>query len=74
MKQEFEALRHELEEMKLGQEAYNALNSSFTEIKKRCVKHQKSELEVKRQLVAYKEFIVSDPFLCQKSASHRCTP
>jgi len=36
-----------------------ALKTSFIEIEKRCVKHQKTEIEVKRQLAGYQSFIVS---------------
>jgi hypothetical protein len=56
-----EALRNELNETNSRQEAYTILKNSFTEIEKRCVKHQKSEIEVKRQLVVYQDFIVSHP-------------
>jgi len=33
------------------------LKDSISEIEKRCVKHQKSEIEVKKQLTVYKEFV-----------------
>jgi hypothetical protein len=56
-----EALRSELDETNSRQEAYTILKNSFTEIEKRCVKHQKSEIEVKRQLGAYQDFVVSHP-------------
>jgi hypothetical protein len=35
------------------------LKASYSEIEKRCVKHQKSEIEAKRQLTVYQDFIVS---------------
>jgi len=37
--------------------AFMTLKTSFTEIEKRCVKHQKTEIEVKRQLTGYQTFI-----------------
>ncbi len=43
-----------------------ALKTSFTEIEKRCVKHQKTEIEVKRQLTGYQSFIVSFVFQDKK--------
>jgi hypothetical protein len=42
-----------------NQDGYLTLKNSFNEIEKRCVKHQKSEIEVKKQLTVYKEFVVS---------------
>ncbi|UJR32918.1 hypothetical protein I4U23_020379 [Adineta vaga] len=57
IKHEREDLQNEMEEIKSNQEVLNTLNTSFNEIKKRCVKHQKSEIEVKKQLAAYKLFI-----------------
>jgi len=36
---------------------YLTLKNSFNEIEKRCVKHQKSEIEVKKQLTVYKDFV-----------------
>lgn len=41
------------------QQAYATLKISFTEIEKRCVKHQKSEIEVKRKLANSSDDIVS---------------
>ncbi len=55
-----EILRAELNEKESDQQAYVVLKTSFTEIEKRCVKHQKSEIEVKKQLTVYKEFVVSN--------------
>jgi hypothetical protein len=55
-----EILRHELEQSEGLHNDYMTLKSSFNEIEKRCVKHQKSEIEVKKQLTVYKEFVVSD--------------
>ncbi|CAF2418933.1 unnamed protein product [Rotaria sp. Silwood2] len=54
---EIESLKGQFNEMNSSQQAYMALKTSFTEIEKRCVKHQKSEIEVKRQLAAYKDFV-----------------
>ncbi|CAF0936499.1 unnamed protein product [Rotaria sordida] len=54
---EIESLKSRLNEMSSCQQAYMTLKTSFTEIEKRCVKHQKSEIEVKRQLTVYKDFI-----------------
>jgi hypothetical protein len=54
-----EILRAELNEKESDQQAYVVLKTSFTEIEKRCVKHQKTEIEVKRQLGVYQNFIVS---------------
>jgi hypothetical protein len=54
-----EALRKEFEQTKETQNDYVALKTSFNEIEKRCVKHQKSEIDVKKQLTVYKEFVVS---------------
>jgi chromosome segregation ATPase len=56
-KNELEALRSELNEKNVDQQAYMALKTSFIEIEKRCVKHQKTEIEVKRQLAGYQSFI-----------------
>jgi chromosome segregation ATPase len=56
---EIELLQNQLNETNLSQQAYVTLKNSFTEIEKRCVKHQKSEIEVKRQLSVYKTFVVS---------------
>ncbi len=55
-----EILRHELEQSEGLHNDYMTLKSSFNEIEKRCVKHQKSEIEVKKQLTVYKEFVVSN--------------
>ncbi len=55
-----EILRQELEEAKANKSGYTALKNSFNEIEKRCVKHQKSEIEVKKQLTVHKEFVVSE--------------
>jgi len=46
-------------ENELDQQVYMALKTSFTELEKRCVKHQKTEIEVKRQLTSYQSFVVS---------------
>jgi chromosome segregation ATPase len=54
---EMEILRAELNEKESDQQAYVVLKTSFTEIEKRCVKHQKTEIEVKRQLGVYQNFI-----------------
>jgi chromosome segregation ATPase len=54
---QIETLRTELNEKDSDQQAYMALKTSFTEIEKRCVKHQKTEIEVKRQLTGYQSFI-----------------
>jgi len=54
---QLETLRKELEESKEIHNGHIALKQSFNEIEKRCVKHQKSEIEVKKQLTVYKEFI-----------------
>jgi hypothetical protein len=48
-----------LEESKGNKNGHLVLKDSFNEIEKRCVKHQKSEIEVKKQLTVYKEFVVS---------------
>lgn len=52
-------LRQEIEDGQNNQSSYSILKNSFNEIEKRCVKHQKSEIEVKKQLTVYKEFVVS---------------
>ena len=39
-------------------EDYRTLVNSITEIKNRCIKHQKGEIEVKKQLSGYKEHVV----------------
>lgn len=57
MLNEIDSIRKELDETKSNEQNYNQLKISFNEIEKRCVKHQKSEIEVKKQLTAYKEFI-----------------
>jgi len=54
---EIESLRAELNEKNSDQQAYAILKASFTEIEKRCVKHQKTELEVKRKLTGFQDFI-----------------
>jgi chromosome segregation ATPase len=54
---EIETLRTELNEMNSTQQAYMNLKASFIEIEKRCVKHQKSEVETKRQLSVYQGFV-----------------
>jgi hypothetical protein len=54
---QLEALQKELEESKEIHSGHMALKHSFNEVEKRCVKHQKSEIEVKKQLTVYKEFI-----------------
>jgi len=54
-----ETLYQELEQAKGNENSYMTLKNSFNEIEKRCVKHQKSEIEVKKQLTVYKEFVVS---------------
>ncbi|CAF3917010.1 unnamed protein product, partial [Rotaria sp. Silwood1] len=55
---ELEKLQKELEQTKETQNDYIILKNSFNEIEKRCVKHQKSEIEVKKQFAVYKEFVV----------------
>lgn len=52
-------LRQEIEDSQGNQNSYSILKNSFNEIEKRCLKHQKSEIEVKKQLTVYKEFVVS---------------
>ncbi|CAF3272865.1 unnamed protein product, partial [Rotaria sp. Silwood2] len=54
---ELEKLRKEFEEINESQNDYMILKNSFNEIEKRCVKHQKSEIEVKKQFAIYKEFV-----------------
>ncbi|CAF1411568.1 unnamed protein product [Adineta steineri] len=54
---ELKTLRKELEYSKGNSNDLIILKNSFNEIEKRCVKHQKSEIEVKKQLTAYKEYI-----------------
>ncbi len=54
-----ETIRKEFEQSKEHQNDYVVLKNSFNEIEKRCVKHQKSEIEVKKQLTVYKQFVVS---------------
>ena len=56
MKEEVDRLREHLDEKN---EIEETLKQSMTEIQKRCVKHQKSEVEVKRQLVSYQDMIVN---------------
>ncbi|CAF1394300.1 unnamed protein product [Adineta steineri] len=56
-KNEMESLRNQLDEMNAQQQAYASVTNSFEAIKTRCVKHQKSEIEAKRQLGVYKQFI-----------------
>ncbi|CAF0738659.1 unnamed protein product [Adineta ricciae] len=55
---DLEALRKELENSRGDSNDFALLKNSFSEIEKRCVKHQKSEIEVKKQLTVYKEQIV----------------
>lgn len=57
LKKEMDSIRKELDEAKVNEQNYNQLKISFNEIEKRCVKHQKSEIDVKKQLTAHKEFI-----------------
>ena len=57
--QQMETLRNQLNEMSANQQAYVQLKSSTSEIEKRCVKHQKSEIATKRQLNVFKDHIVS---------------
>lgn len=52
-------LREQMEDSQSNENGYSILKNSFNEIEKRCVKHQKSEIEVKKQLTVYKEFVVS---------------
>ena len=40
-------------------DAYSILKASCAEIGKRCMKHQKGELDGKRQLAVYQTFVVS---------------
>jgi chromosome segregation ATPase len=51
------ALKRFRQESENNENAYLTLKNSFNEIEKRCVKHQKSEIEVKKQLTVYKEFV-----------------
>ncbi|UJR14228.1 hypothetical protein I4U23_001220 [Adineta vaga] len=55
---ELEILRKELQQTQGNTNDFTLLKNSFNEIEKRCVKHQKSEIEVKKQLTTYKELIV----------------
>ncbi|CAF1521288.1 unnamed protein product [Adineta ricciae] len=57
LKSRREVVQNELDEIQSKQQAMITLTNSFDEIKKRCVRHQKSEIEVKRQLVVHKSFI-----------------
>jgi len=52
VQREIESLRAQLDEKNANIQTYAALKLSCAEIEKRCVKHQKSELETKRQLTA----------------------
>lgn len=52
-------LRKELDQSQGMNSDFSILKNSFNEIEKRCVKHQKGEIDVKKQLTAYKEFVVS---------------
>lgn len=40
-------------------ESTKALQTTVTQLKERCLKHQKNEMEVKRQLAAYQTMVVS---------------
>ncbi len=67
-----ETLRNELEQSKEHPNDYLALKNAFNEIEKRCVKHQKSEIEVKKQLTTYKEIVVSEYLIkCQSCSGYR---
>ncbi len=59
MQNELETLRTKLIDGQIDSQSYQTLKVSYSEIEKRCVKHQKSELDAKRQLSVYQEFIVS---------------
>jgi hypothetical protein len=48
-----------LNEKNTNLKQYELLKTSFIEIEKRCIKHQKCEIEVKRQLAVCQNFIVS---------------
>ncbi|CAF2265531.1 unnamed protein product [Rotaria magnacalcarata] len=50
--QEIESLKIQLNDVSSSQQVYMALKNSFSEIEKRCVRHQKSEIEAKRLLGA----------------------
>jgi DNA repair exonuclease SbcCD ATPase subunit len=54
---ELETLRTELAELKSNQQTCTGLKISLGEVEKRCVKHQKAELESKRQLTGYQRFV-----------------
>ncbi|CAF2133636.1 unnamed protein product [Rotaria magnacalcarata] len=54
---ELERLGKEFEQFKGNQNDLMILKNSFNEIEKRCIKHQKSEIEVKKQCAVYKEFV-----------------
>jgi DNA repair exonuclease SbcCD ATPase subunit len=54
---DIELLQFELKEMSSTQQDYMSLKTSVTQLEKLCVKHQKSELEVKRQISVYKNFV-----------------
>ena len=52
-------LVNEIEQLKDSQKNYVCLKTTFNEMEKRCVKYQKGEIDAKKQLTAYKEFVVS---------------
>jgi len=54
---EVEALRLELAEIKLNHHTHSSLKMTLNEVEKRCVKHQKAEIEAKRQLNGYQQFV-----------------
>jgi hypothetical protein len=56
----------QLNENNSSQQAYTNFKSSFTEIEKRCVKHQKGEIDAKRQLSIYQTYVVSRRFFYQR--------
>jgi hypothetical protein len=51
-------MRQQIEDNKDQQRDQTKLSSSINEIKKRCLKHQKSEIEVKKQLNTHKYLVV----------------
>jgi chromosome segregation ATPase len=57
LQNEIKKVQKETNENNVDQQAYMALKISCDEIKKRCLKYQKGEVEAKRQLTGYQSFI-----------------
>lgn len=54
---EIDSLQAQLKDNHGSEQTYAAMKTTIVQIEKRCVKHQKSEIEVKRQLNTYRDFV-----------------